>query len=79
MPRTAIAVTAVLLAASVNAAPANAEGVADFYKGKQVRLVIGYPAGSGSTSMLACWRGIWASIFPGSRVSFRRTWKAPRV
>jgi tripartite-type tricarboxylate transporter receptor subunit TctC len=38
---------AVLLAATVAIAPANADPVADFYKGKTVRLVIGYgPGGS---------------------------------
>ena len=46
MARSALAAAA-LLALVALAATARAESVAEFYRGKQIRLVIGYPTGSG--------------------------------
>src|ERR1700758_5093153 len=45
------AAAAALLAAQVFASPANADPVADFYKGKTVAMVVASPAGGGYDAM----------------------------
>ena len=47
MQRILIAAAVLLTAGSFDAGKAAADAVSDFYKGKQVKLVIGYPAGAG--------------------------------
>jgi tripartite-type tricarboxylate transporter receptor subunit TctC len=42
-----IAAAATLLAGVMLASTAHADAVSDFYKGKQLRIIIGYPAGAG--------------------------------
>ena len=52
--RDSMAVRRLALAAIVLAAPlpARADSVADFYRGKEIRLVIGASVGGGSTALL---------------------------
>jgi len=46
MPCAAFVGVMLLLALWCNIETAVAQGVGDFYKGKQIRLIIGYPAGA---------------------------------
>jgi tripartite-type tricarboxylate transporter receptor subunit TctC len=47
MPRIFTVAAGLLLAGGLFHNPANADAASDFYAGKQVKLIIGYPAGSG--------------------------------
>jgi hypothetical protein len=66
MFRTLAALTTALLTATSTTAFAQSD-IADFYRGKTVRLVIGYGAAAATTSMPNCWRASSASTFPANR------------
>ena len=52
------AIAASMLLAVGAAAPAAADEISDFYKGKSVNIVVGHEPRPASTSMRGCWRGI---------------------
>jgi hypothetical protein len=41
-------------------APASAESVADFYRGKTINIICGFGPGGATISIRACWRAISA-------------------
>ncbi len=67
MFRTLAALTTALLTASSTTAFAQTDAVAEFYRGKTVRLVIGYGAAAATTSTPRCSPASSASTSPASR------------
>ena len=67
MPKAAIIGAALAgFAALVTAAGAQ-PSVEQFYKGKQIRLIVSSEPGGGYTTTRASWRGISATTFPAIR------------
>ena len=56
MTRTAMKLVASIAACALFAASAAAQDVASFYKGKTVRIVVGFSAGAATTTTPAWWR-----------------------
>ena len=51
--------------------------VADFYRGRNVDLIVGYSPAAATTPIPASWRGTSASTFPAIPPSWCRTCRAP--
>ena len=63
MLRIVVATAALVLAVL----PARADPVAEFYKGQQIKLIVGSGAGAATTSMAGCLRATSVVTFPASR------------
>jgi tripartite-type tricarboxylate transporter receptor subunit TctC len=50
-------------------APASAESVADFYRGKTINIICGFGPGGGYDLIRASWRAISAAIWRATRRS----------
>ena len=59
--------------------PAAAQDVASFYKGKTVRIVVGFTPGGGYDVYARAWRAITAATFPAIPRWWCRTCRARRA
>ena len=71
----AFGMLAVSIVLSSTAAAAGAD-VADFYRGKTLRILVGYGPGTGYDVYAPCWRGIFPSTSPASPAWSFRTCRA---
>ena len=75
-PLPALSLIASLCLAAL-AAPAQADSAADFYKGKTVSLIAGFPPAAATTPMCVCSLATMAVSSPVNRQWSRRICRAP--